>query len=164
MAKHTELEKFDTNFEKVKTEAEKYYSLIGEVLCPYFNETISFNRKGITHIKFKKNEVARSRADQFMRLKNIKFAQRIIEKSRTLQEYKETKGLEESKSDGNREKILQTVIYYGFVAIVKDGPSIKRFKIILKQVGGSKKFFWSIIPFWKSNKELKLHNGDLEDD
>jgi len=43
-----DLEKFD----KAKKEAENLYKSIGEVYCPYFKEKISFNVKGLEHIKF----------------------------------------------------------------------------------------------------------------
>lgn len=159
-----EAEKFDRNFEKAKGDAETWYESVEGVHCPYFNETVAFNKKGITHIKFKKDEVARSRADQFMRLKHIKFAYRILEKTRTLQEYKEGKVFEEMKAGGRKEKVLQVAKYYGFIAIIPDQGSMKRLKIVVKQVGGGGKYFWSIIPYWSSNKELKLHSGDLEED
>ncbi len=154
----------DKNFEKIKSDAETYYASIGEVHCPYLNETVAFNTKGLKHIKFKKDSVARSRADQFIRLKYIRFAQRILEKSHTLQEYKESKVFENKKADNEKEKVLQDAKYFSFMAIILDGVTRKRFKIVVKQVGGGKKYFWSIIPFWRSNKDLKLHAGDLEED
>ena len=35
-------------FKKIKEEAEKFYKEIGEIYCPYFQETISLMRKGWT--------------------------------------------------------------------------------------------------------------------
>ena len=154
----------DSNFEKIKTSAEEYYKAVDSVFCPYLNETVAFNAKGIKHIKFKAEGRARSRSDQFMRLKHIRFAQRILEKSRTLQEYKETKVFEEVKTNKRKERVLQEATYYGFTAIINDSGSLKRLKIIVKQVGNGDKYFWSIIPFWTSNKSLKVHSGDLEED
>jgi len=45
-----------------------------------------------------------------------------------------------------------------------------RVKVIVKEIEGGKKFFWSLIPFWKTRKIEKmgnkykkiLHEGDLE--
>ncbi|MDR3548070.1 MAG: hypothetical protein P4M11_07390 [Candidatus Pacebacteria bacterium] len=159
-----EPEKLDKNFDRVKQDAEAYYSSVSEVYCPYFNEAVAFNAKGLKHIKFKKDGVARSRSDQFMRLKHLRFAQRILEKSKTLQEYKESKVFEEVKSDQRKGKILQDAHFYGFTAIIADGDKMKRLKIVVKQVGGGKKYFWSIIPFWTRNKELMLHSGNPEED
>lgn len=159
-----EEEKFDKNFEKAKAEAESWYDSVDEVHCPFLNEAVSFNKKGITHIKFKKDGVARSRSDQFMRLKHIRYAYRILERSRTLQEHKEGKVFEEMKANKKREMVLQSATYYGFIAIITDQSRMKRLKIVVKRVGGGKPYFWSIIPYWSSNKELKLHSGNIEDD
>jgi len=160
-------EKKNLLFEKTLTEAEAFYDSINDVECPYFNDVVAFNLKGIKHIRFKKEKVARSHADQFMRLKYIRLAPRVVEKSKTLQEYKQAKCFEELKSDGKRVKTLQEVRYYGFIAILKDELGrMTRLKVVVKQVAGGKPYFWSIIPFWKNNKDLdrQMHSGDLEED
>lgn len=156
----------DTNFLKIKEDAEVYYTTVGSVVCPYFGEAepVAFNSRGIKHIKFKSERTARSRADQFMRLKHIHLVKRILEKSRTVQEYKETKEFVETKSLTKKEKVLKTVKYYGFIAIVNDLGRMKRLKILVRQEEGGEKHFWSIIPFWTSNKELKMYSGNLEED
>jgi hypothetical protein len=154
----------DINFEKVKTEAEAVYAAIEHVVCPYFGdgEPVAFNSRGIKHINFKKDRVARSRSDQFMRLKNIHLVKRILEKSRTLQEYEERQEFIEIKSNKRAERVLKTVKYFGFIAIINDSGRVKRLKIIVRQEDGGAKHFWSIIPFWTSNKQLKIHSGNLE--
>lgn len=154
----------DRNLEKAKEEAECAYHEIGEVHCPYLKDTVAFNRKGLAHIKFKSEHKARNRDDQYIRLKNITLAPRIIEKSHTLQEYKEARVFEENKSNKRREKVLKNAKFYGFIAIVRDGTFLKRLKIIVKEVEGGNKHFWSIVPYWKSNRELKIHSGDPETD
>ena len=155
----------DKSFEKIKKEAEDWYDSIDEAECPYFNDVVAFNAKGLKHVKFKKDRVARTRSDQFIRLKNLKFSQRILEKSKTLQEYKEERCFEEKKSGNRRENVLQDVKYYGFVSIIKDDHGMRRLKIIVKQVAGGKLYFWSIIPFWKSNRDIKrMYSGNLEED
>jgi hypothetical protein len=40
----------------------------------------------------------------------------------------------------------------------------KRLKIVVREIEGGNKHFWSVIPFWKNNKELKMHSGNLEED
>lgn len=154
-------------FENIRSSAEEFYGSVGEVECPYFNDVVAFNAKGIKHIKFKREKVARSHADQFMRFKYIRLAPRVIEKSKTLQEFKEGKSFEESKSHNGRTKVLQDVRYFGFIAILKDDLGrLTRLKVVVKQVGGGRPYFWSIIPFWKNNKELnrQMHSGNLEED
>ncbi len=163
----SEQEKKNKLFEKTLADAESFYDSVNEVDCPYFNDVVAFNIKGIKHIRFKREKVARSHADQFMRLKYIRLAPRVIEKSKTLQEYKEAKSFEETKSGGERVKTLQDVKYYGFIAILKDDLGrMTRLKVVVKQVGGGKPYFWSIIPFWKNNKDLdrQMHSGNLEED
>ena len=154
----------DKNFEKVKSEAEKFYKSIGKVFCPYFGESISFNSKGLSHIKFKSKWDARDRKDQFMRLKNIKLAPEILKKSHTLQELKHAKTFVDIKTNSRKERILKQTVFYGFIAIIRDGNFDKRLKIIIKEVSGGEKHFWSIVPYWKSSKELKLHSGNIEED
>lgn len=154
-------------FKKIKEEAEKFYKEIGEVYCPYFQETVSFNAKGLDHIKFGEWNKARPIKQQYMRLKLLKLAPQVIKKSHTLQELHETKRFERQKINSRWENRMITVRYYGFVAITDNLRT--KIKIILKEVEGGKKFFWSIIPFWKARKDeidnqykKILHNGDLE--
>ncbi len=155
----------DGNFEKVRLVAEKYYSSIGSVKCPYFNnEEISFNAKGIEHVKFKSKRRVRERNDAFLRLKNLKLAPEILKISKTLQEKQVRNIFVEVKTNKRNENIMKECSYYGFIAIINDGGFEKRLKIIVKQVEGGQKHFWSIIPYWKSNKELKIHSGNMEED
>lgn len=154
----------DANFDKIREKAEAEYKAIAEVYCPYFKEKIVFNDKGITHLKFKKDKVARERKDQYMRLKNIHIAPMVIKSSYTLQEAQVKKEFIEVNTNTRKEKVQKDVYYYAFVAIIRDGNFDKRVKVVIRQVTGGIKMFWSIIPYWKSNKELKLHNGDLQED
>jgi len=156
--------KVDKNLEKIINKTEKIYKKIGKIYCPYFREEISFNDKGIKHLKFKSEGKARERKDQYMRLKNIHIAPLIIKKSSTLQEIHNKKIFVKIRTNTRKEKILKHAIYYGFIAIIEDGNFNKRVKIIIRQIEGGNKHFWSIIPFWKSNKELKLFSGNLEED
>jgi|AntRauTorckE6833_2_1112554.scaffolds.fasta_scaffold25644_2 hypothetical protein len=157
----------DANFGRVRDEAETWYETVDQVVCPYFGdaEPVSFNSKGLKHIKFKSDKKARSRSDQFMRLKHIRFAKRILEKSRTMQEFKEGKVFEQVKSGKSKEKKLLDVKYFGFTAIITDNRRMKRLKVVVKQVAGGEKYFWSLIPSWSSNKGLpKMHSGDPSED
>lgn len=154
-------------FKRIKENAEKFYKQIGEVYCPYFQEAISFNTKGLDHIKFGEWNKARPIKQQYMRLRLLWLAPEVIKKSHTLQEFHETKRFERQKINSRWEKRMIMVRYYGFVAIT--GNSKTKLKIIIKEVEGGKKFFWSIIPFWKTKKDIIngqykkiLHNGDLE--
>lgn len=55
------------------------------------------------------------------------------------------------------------VNYYEFVAILND----MRVKVIVKEVSGGEKYFWSIYPFWRAGKndsKRLLFSGNPETD
>jgi hypothetical protein len=156
---------FTTNeeFESVFLEAERLYKATGEVWCPYFQENIAFNSKGLKHLKFKSDGRSRAVHDQYARFKLLKFVPEIIKKSHTIQGIARTKRFEEQMTNSRRELILKEVNYYEFVAILEE----IRMKVIVKEVVGGKKYFWSAIPFWKFDKnrhERILHGGEIEFD
>jgi hypothetical protein len=155
--------KDDTDFEKVKRQAEELYERIGSIRCPYFSEEIAFNAKGIRHLKFKSDQQARSHHDQYARLKLLKYAPQVLRLSRTVQGVWETKRFEMQKTHSRWERVLKPVSFYEFVAVL----DTVRVKVIVKEVLGGEKHFWSVIPFWKINKESStriLHSGDPEND
>ena len=152
------------NFDSTKSQAEEYYKTIGEVFCPYLQSKVSFNIKGLDHIKFKEWGKVRSTQDQYVRLRLLKTAPQILKQSYTLQEFFETNRLERQKINSRWENRMINVKYYGFVAIINK----HRLKVIVKEIQGGNKFFWSLIPFWKVGKNVInhnkkiLHEGDLE--
>ena len=134
--------------DETKEKAEKYYKSISAIYCPYLQRKVNFNVKGLDHIKFKGWKKARLASEQYLRLKFLKIAPKIINSSHTLQEYKETKCFERQKINSRWERRMVDVKYYGFVAIIKK----LRVKIIVKEIIGGTPYFWSVIPFWKSRK------------
>ncbi len=160
--KPTKLEFTDEEFQKVRGAAETFYKTVGSVRCPYFNETINFNAEGIEHLKFKTWNRARERRDQFMRLKLIKLAPDVIRNSRTLQGFWQTKLPVRRKRHGVWESVYTDTTYYEFIAVLDQ----KRVKVIVKQFVGGEKFFWTMIPYWRTNKFNKriLHDGNPETD
>ncbi len=116
------------------------------------------------HIKFKEWDKARSTQDQYVRLRLLKIAPQILKQSHTLQEFFETNKLERQKINSRWESRVINVKYYGFVAVIKN----HRLKVIVKEIQGGNKFFWSLIPFWKVKRDIAhgnkkiLHEGDLE--
>lgn len=151
----------EKQFEDIKSRAEADYGLIGEVWCPYFQEKVAFNAKGLEHLKFKKKNHARSRDDQYTRFRILGLAPKVTELSKTLQGISYTKNFESVRSHGRTDIVLKTVSYYEFIAILKD----KRVRVVVKQVEDGPKYFWSIIPFWKTDKEKmqrRMNSGNLE--
>lgn len=150
-------------FDKVKEETEIFFKNLDEVYCPYFKEKIIFNAKGLEHLKFQRKNHARTREDQFTRFKLLKLVVEILPLSHTLQGISQTKGFELVRSNARNEMVLQSIIYYEFVAIVRG----YRLRVVVKEVEGGPKYFWSVIPFWKLNKEKwerKMCYGNPESD
>jgi len=155
--------KDEEDFDKVKAEAEALYPTVSEVYCPYFKEKIAFNAKGLRHLKFKSDQVARVQKDQYARLKLFKYVPTVIQDSRTLQGIRETRQFEIQKTNSRWEKVLKDVTTYEFIAIIEN----LRIKVLVKQVDGIQKYFWSVIPYWgidKTNSKRVLHNITDEDD
>lgn len=159
-----DIEKIDIEkLEKAKKDAEDYYKSVKEIYCPYFKEKIAFNAKGLEHVKFKGRWKARSRYDQYIRFRLIALAPQIIRDSHTLQGLYETHSFEHEKRNKRWDKILRQVTYYEFIAIIKRA----RARIIVKQVENEPKYFWSIIPFWKTENMTSkriIHSGRPETD
>ena len=155
--------KGDEDFEKVKIESEVFYSGILPIDCPYFKEKIVFNAKGLRHLKFKSDEQARPRKDQYARLKLLRLAPEILTKSHTVQGIWKTKKFEFQSRNSRWEKILKNVTFFEFTAVIEN----VRAKIVVKEVEDEGKYFFSIIPFWgidKVNGKRVLYSGDPEKD
>lgn len=155
--------KDEVDFKTTKEKAEEFYTTIGAIHCPYFGEEVAFNVKGIKHLKFKSDGVARPRDDQYSRLKLVHLAPEVLKLSRTVQGIWHTRRLEVQKTNSRWERALKDVSFYEFMAVLDN----VRVKVIVKQVSGGEKHFWSVIPFWGINKEMSkriLHSDDLEKD
>lgn len=151
------------DFEMVRGESEKFYVSIGEVYCPYFGEKIAFNAKGLRHLKFKSDQQARPRDEQYARLKLLRHAPEVLKKSSTVQGIWHTKKFEVQKTNSRWERMMKEVIFYEFIAVLDN----VRVKVIVKEVQGGEKHFWSVIPYWgidKVNSRRVLHSGDPEHD
>jgi hypothetical protein len=155
--------KDEADFVATKEKAESLYATIGDIRCPYFGGTVAFNAKGIRHLKFKSDQQARAREDQYFRLKLLYFAPEVLKLSRTVQGIWHTKRFETQKTHNRWERILKHVSYYEFIAVLEN----VRLKVIVKEVEGGEKHFWSVIPFWqidKVNSKRILHSGNPDFD
>ena len=152
-----------TDFDVVKNKGEEFYKTLSEVYCPYFKEKISFNARGLEHLKFIQREKARLEKDQYMRFKLIHLAPEVLKYSHTVQGVLETRRFERVRINSRTDTLLKLVIYYEFIAVIKRN----RIKVIIKQIDNGQKFFWSIIPFWGMNINTMtrlLHDGVPEED
>ncbi len=151
----------DGRFAQIKEEAERYYKSIGDIYCPYFSKTVSFNARGLHHIEFKDRRTVRGKADQYVRLRLLQLAPEIIRISHTLQGMRETYCEVSEHSKGRWKRSVKRVTYYEFVHIKRGA----RVRILVKQIEGGDLYFWSIIPFWRQALGKKvLYSGDPEKD
>lgn len=150
-------------FEKVRIKAETFYATTEAAYCPYLQGHVSLNRKGFEHIKFKEWGKPRGLSDQYQRLKLLHLIPLVLTKSHTVQGLWYTKEWERQKKHARWQKLLREVVYYEFVAVVEK----VRVKIIIKKVEDNAPFFWTLIPFWKTNKSTGariLHDTDIMSD
>jgi len=153
----------DQQFKEAKERGEGFYKSLDEVLCPFLKDKVSFGAQGFEHLKFKRRGKARLEKDQYMRFKLLHLAPEILKSSHTLQGILETKKFERVRTNNRTETILKPVTYYEFIAVMKRN----RVRIIVKQIDGGQKYFWSIVPFWGMKEETItriLHDGTPEED
>ena len=152
----------DQEFDLILQYAQKFYGTIGSIRCPYFREPIQFNPEGLEHLRRKNWNRGRPRSDQFMRLKFLWAAPEILRLSHTVQGVWHGHDRVRRHRHNQWEEEFKPAIFYEFIAVLKD----RRFKVIVKEVEGRGKQFWSLIPFWQQTKQgtRLLHNGNLLED
>lgn len=153
----------EADYLRTREKAEAFYKSIGSVNCPFLKTTIVFNSKGFEHLNFKGRGRARTRVEQHARLRLLRLAPEVLQKSHTLQGVWTTHLWEAQKRHGVWEKRLRPVAYYEFVAVFER----VRVKVIIKHVEGEQPHFWSLIPYWRMNdntQQRRLHDGDPERD
>ena len=153
----------EEEFEKIRAKAEEFYRTIESVRCPYFKDHVAFNAKGLRHLKFKSDQQARSQKDQYSRLKLLKFAPEVLRASHTVQGIWKTRRFEEIKTNSRWEHMAKDVVFYEFISVIDS----VRLKVIVKEIVGGERYFWSVVPFWgidKENSRRVLHNGDPDND
>jgi hypothetical protein len=135
------------DFNLIKTAAKELYKQVISVACPYFNEPVAFNHKGWGHLMYKNYNYPRPITDQYARLKLLKLAPQVVEKSHTLQGIRKTKEFRRIKTDGTKNKwikVCNLINFYEFIAILED----VRLKVVVKEDLGMGKYFWSVIPYF----------------
>ena len=152
----------DQEFTETLQEAQEIYRTLGQIRCPYFQASIHFNSQGLEHLRRKSWNRGRDRRDQFMRLKHLARAPEILRLSRTVQGIEETHEWQRQHRHGQWEKVMVPVTYYEFVAVLEG----RRFKVIVKQLPGGERIFWSLIPFWRQSEQGRrlLHDGNPAQD
>ncbi len=152
-------------FNKVLEKAEKEYKEIGQVRCPYLEDIVHFNSEGFQHILYKKGTIKRNEQDQYVRLCLLPLAKKVISRSHTLQQYYQERRFERVQSNSKWNHEMKLVKYYAFMAIINNAL----IKVIVKEIEGRNKNFYSIIPKWQEvfregEKQKILHTGNPEEE
>ena len=153
------------NYDVVKTEALAVYNSFKPTKCQALGgQIVNFTAEGFNHILYKfKHE--RSKTDQFMRLKVIDLAQKLIGVTSTIQEKDQKIGMFPIKLNKKRTEISKIIKYWAFIAIIEN----KKIKVVIRKVGEGKIHFWSVIPNWTTTKNgevilMDYTGSDLEND
>lgn len=155
----------EDNYIQTKEDARKLYSSYGSVKCAALDgQSVYFNSEGFNHLLYK-NKRERNKKDQFMRLKVLDLAKKIIDITTTYQEYEEVLQNILVKVMKHKEYKSLPVKYWGFIAIIEN----KKLRVVIKQIRGSNLQFWSVAPFWTTTKhgDIQFMNytvGNLEED
>jgi hypothetical protein len=154
-----------SNYDKMREDAEKYYSALPGVDCPALALTVSFSSHGFNHLIYRKGRTERDRISQIMRFKLLARAYDLIKITTTFQEYEDT--LKEFRVKKHKQKVFITkqVQYWGLIAIIDD----RKIKVILRKIGNGNVHFWSVVPAWVTNKTrdgkyIRTMKGDPDND
>ena len=146
-----------SNYDKLREDAQKFYSGIKSTFSPALNGLVHFPAEGFNHIVFKGPHSERERSSQILRFKLLPLAAKLVGLSTTYQEYEETIQEFEVKSFKQRVRKSKQVRYWGIIAIIEG----RKIKVIVRQVGDNGSLhFWSVVPAWTTNKyrDLKFYS------
>jgi len=138
-----------SNYEKLREDAQRFYSEISSIFSPVFKEKIYFPSESFNHIIFKSSRTERDKSSQILRFKLLPLAVKLLKESTTYQEFEETLKEFEIKSHKKRIRKSKLVKYWGIIAIING----RKIKVITRKIGDNGSMhFWSVIPFWETNK------------
>ncbi|MDO8676096.1 MAG: hypothetical protein Q7K16_00315 [Candidatus Azambacteria bacterium] len=138
-----------SNYEKLREDTQKFYSTIGSIFSPAFNQKVYFTAEGFNHIVFKNARSERERSSQMLRFKLLPLALKLVKISTTYQEFEETLKEFEIKSYKKKVRKSKPVNYWGIIAIING----RKIKVIIRKIGeNGTMHFWSIVPAWTTNK------------
>lgn len=125
---------------------------------------VHFNSDGFHHLRYDGHRSERNKKVQKNKFRFFPQAVEIIEKSTTVQEYRQ--GLcpvGKSNSSGFRKTAV--VEWFGFFAITDFNNSI-RIMVVVRKVGENGQYhFWSVMPYWSlSNKNHVIGSNTIKDE
>ncbi|MBS1982828.1 MAG: hypothetical protein JST16_01545 [Bdellovibrionales bacterium] len=138
-----------SEYERLRSEAQKLYHGIGPVFSPALHELVHFTAEGFNHLIYKNARSEREKPSQMLRFKLLPLAAKLVALSTTYQEIEDTVREFDVKQHKKRVRKSKIVRYWGIIAII-DGRKIK---VIVRKIGDNgTAHFWSVVPAWVTNK------------
>ena len=129
----------EESYEEAKRRAKELYQKIGTVWCPALNQCISFNRVGFQHLLQKERRFL-PKSEQLRRFALLPYAKDIVGDYRGSIIYEERKIMRNREADGKIELTTSTMRFWAFTD-KRDG---EKMRLVIRQVDGGKKHFFSI--------------------
>lgn len=126
----------------------KQYNQIVAIYCPPLKSHVKFTKEGWDHLVFKDPARGRTRnpRDVKMRLKHLHLVKKLLAKTSTIQEHRQTKEFTEIQINKRTEKQLLEVEDFGFIGILENA----RIKVIVRHNTKLDTYnFYSMTPYWK---------------
>jgi hypothetical protein len=128
----------------LRKETKQIYDGFISTYSKILEETIYFTSEGFNHLIYESNRKPRNVNEQFLKLKCVCYAPRVIERCKMITETRQTKRLVDGKA--------KDVIQYELVHEVVEG---KAFKVVVEKVGTGKHKFHSVMPAKVTKKRPK---------
>lgn len=140
----------EENYEEAKRKAKELYSKIGSVWCPALGQRINFNRVGFQHL-LQKERKFRPKSERLRRFALLPYAKEIVSDYRGSIVYEKRKVFRRREIDGEDTSVASIMYFWAF-ADEWDG---RRIKLVIRQVDGGEKHFFSIFEENKKSTRKK---------
>lgn len=127
----------------LKLKARRYYSSLVSIQCPLLGEPVFFTSEGFNHLIYRSNRKPRNINEQFMKLKCLFEAPKVIKACAVISDTRKLK----RKING----VLKDVTRYELVHEIEKGIKMR---VVVERIGTGRHKFLSIMPHNKSSKML----------
>ncbi len=127
--------KYKQDIADLRREQKEIYDSIVSVYCKILDSTVYFTSEGFNHLIYESNRKPRNINEQFLKLKCLCYARRVIERCKKISEIREVKRF----VDG----ILKEIIQYELVHEAVPG---KKIRVVVEKIGTGKHKFRSVMP------------------
>lgn len=120
----------------LRREQKEVYDSVVSVYCPILSETVYFTSEGFNHLIYESNRKPRNINEQFLKLKCVCYAPRVIERCKRISETRQVRRIIDGK--------IKDVTQY---ELVHEGiPGGEKIRVIVEKIGTGKHKFHSVMP------------------